>query len=280
MGIFLRHNWNVEPPRWGSPADVQYAIRVNSEKIYGCNPDNDVLVMPLFWGLPLLDYSGKNNYGTNHGATYKDGSLAFDGVNDYVEIPTYSTSNDETVSVFARIKPASFADYEGVVGNLVEPGYKGYVLYVHGDNTVGTYLSVHRRSTETLSLNSWAQIGFTFGAGDLRLYIKGSQVRYDGSVTYEGISILRIANFYVDSVLAERIYNGIIDSVHISNVVLTADQIALFHDRPWDLYRQVSRPIYFFQAAVGAWTGKLNGVTNPAKIMGVAVANISKVMGR
>ena len=27
------------------------------------------------------------------------------------------------------------------------------------------------------------------------------------------------------------------------------------------------------------WTGKINGVTNPAKIMGVAVANISKVIG-
>ena len=27
------------------------------------------------------------------------------------------------------------------------------------------------------------------------------------------------------------------------------------------------------------WTGKVNGVTNPAKINGVAVANISKMMG-
>ena len=31
--------------------------------------------------------------------------------------------------------------------------------------------------------------------------------------------------------------------------------------------------------AVAGWTGKILGVTNPAKIMGVAVANISKVMG-
>lgn len=27
------------------------------------------------------------------------------------------------------------------------------------------------------------------------------------------------------------------------------------------------------------WTGKISGVTNPAKIMGVAVANIAKVKG-
>lgn len=27
------------------------------------------------------------------------------------------------------------------------------------------------------------------------------------------------------------------------------------------------------------WTGKINGITNPAKINGIAVANIGKVMG-
>ncbi|MBE9483731.1 MAG: hypothetical protein IMY74_02725, partial [Bacteroidetes bacterium] len=85
MGIFLKHGYNVKPPRWGSPADVRYAIKINAEKIYDVDPNSIVLAMPLFWGLPLLDYSGKNNHGTNHGATYKDGSLLFDGVDDYVE---------------------------------------------------------------------------------------------------------------------------------------------------------------------------------------------------
>ena len=28
------------------------------------------------------------------------------------------------------------------------------------------------------------------------------------------------------------------------------------------------------------WTGKLNGITNPAKINGIAVANIATVMGK
>lgn len=39
---------------------------------------------------------------------------------------------------------------------------------------------------------------------------------------------------------------------------------------------------YVMRATVGVaagWTGKISGVTNPAKIMGVAVANISKVKG-
>jgi len=32
-------------------------------------------------------------------------------------------------------------------------------------------------------------------------------------------------------------------------------------------------------AAAGGWTGKIYGVTNPAKIYGIDVANINKVMG-
>jgi len=36
--------------------------------------------------------------------------------------------------------------------------------------------------------------------------------------------------------------------------------------------------LYYEYLAEG-WTGKVMGVTNPAKIMGVAVADIKKVMG-
>ena len=31
---------------------------------------------------------------------------------------------------------------------------------------------------------------------------------------------------------------------------------------------------------VAGWAGKINGVTNPAKINGIAVANIASVMGQ
>jgi len=39
--------------------------------------------------------------------------------------------------------------------------------------------------------------------------------------------------------------NGAISEVRIASIVYTANQIALFHDRPWDIYRPVSRPVYF-----------------------------------
>lgn len=47
-------------------------------------------------------------------------------------------------------------------------------------------------------------------------------------------------------------------------------------------YTTNDRLVYLDYYKVGdgfTWIGKLNGVTNPAKIMGISVANISKVMG-
>ena len=34
------------------------------------------------------------------------------------------------------------------------------------------------------------------------------------------------------------------------------------------------------EQALSGWTGKIAGITNPAKINGVTVANITKVMGQ
>ena len=75
-----------KPRIWGNFADRQYAIRENLEKIYKIDPDNDVLRIPLFWGLPILDYSNYANHGTNHGATYKNGSFVFNGSDTYINV--------------------------------------------------------------------------------------------------------------------------------------------------------------------------------------------------
>ena len=60
-----------KPRLWGSFSDRQYAIKKNLEKIYKINPGNMSLCLPLFWGLPILDYSGEANRGINQGAQYK-----------------------------------------------------------------------------------------------------------------------------------------------------------------------------------------------------------------
>ena len=260
MAIFLRHSWNVKPLRWGSAQDVQYAIRVNSEKIYGIDPDNDVLIMPGFWGLPPLDYSGYNNHGTNHGTTYKDGSLDFDGDDDNIDLGSIpaghslnlASSNltvsfglnwDDTGDSFQRIIDKSDG---GVATN-------GYSLYISG---TGLIFSVNGQNVITTSsivliANTWKHITVIHinNSATGQIFSDGVEASYSSRLARiipSNTTNMRIGTWNHD---VGREYNGTIDEVRISNVARTADQIALFHDRPWDLYRPVSRVIYSIPAA-------------------------------
>lgn len=263
MAIFLRQSHLVKPPRWGSPADVQYAIRVNSEKIYGCNPDNDVLVMPGFWGLPPLDYSGYNNHGEdNYGATFKDGSISFDGTNRItgsgVGIGTIGTGN-YTISVRIYKKDSEAA---GVVA------FDTYVPVWAIDTNEHLYVyhsDFKTISSGTINLNSWQMITFVrsgTGAGELSYFIEGKSA---GTATHSN-SISAVTTFVIGT---DRVagsisdFTGFIGEVRISNVARTVDQIALFHDRPWDLYRPIARVIYsipIFIATLRRNAGMLLGV--------------------
>ena len=265
MAIFFRQSYNVKPQRWGSFADVQYAIRKNSEKIYGIDPDNDVLVMPLFWGLPPLDYSGYNNHGVNYGATYKDGSLNFAGAGDYVDCGQ-KTSIDITSSLTlsVRIKPVSLLGYSTIFGMWSVSNCQ-YKLAASLNGNGYPYIDVsdtgdsdnYRNASTQINTAQYHHIVGVYNSSlqTLDLYISGdlSNGALTGTVPaslYNGNTNLQITQQSGGG----NPYTGFIDEVRISNVVRTADQIALFHDRPWALYQPVSRPVYFFQAEAGGFS--------------------------
>jgi len=247
-----------KPRRWGSFADVQYAIRKNMEKIYGCNPDNNVLVMPLFWGLPCLDYSGKANHGTNYGATYKDGSLDFDGGNDYVDVDeSIRNENNYTVSLWFRTESTSGIDFYSEGSISTNTPLFNFVINTSGDGIVGFN---HRdddadivtgNGTSDVNDNNWHYVTVVRANDNWELFV---DVNSEDTATKAGIGTTTTTNAAI-GVLVRSTYtayfDGLIDEVRISNTALTSDQIALFHDRPWDLYRPVSRPIWSIPAGGG-----------------------------
>ena len=261
MGIFLRHSWNVKPLRWGSFADVMYAIKVNAEKIYDCNPDNDVLIMPGFWGLPLLDYSGYNNHGTNHGATYKDGSLDFDGGDDYVNVGS-NVNPTSFITVSVRLKlhiDVTGSNVQTVLSNeKAGDNYRGYLINILGGSIDGQNSEAEfgfgdgsdwsqARTDISLTIGDLYYIVGLYDGSNNLVYqdgeLKGSAGQQTGLASFGYLAVGRSPQY------ATRFFNGIIDEVRISNVARTADQIALFHDLPWDLYRPVSRPVWSIPAA-------------------------------
>lgn len=255
MAIYLKNSWNVPPACWGSPADVQYAIRINSEKVYNCNPDNDVLVMPLFWGLPPLDYSGLNNLGFNYGSVYKNHNLNFDG-NDYVSMGNPSclrVTSNFTISVLGNT----------VNGHLVEKALgnsRGWGIY-----PFATYFAFGIK--KDTSSNYWLKRGHTVTT-DNKIHSVATSYVGDGtepSLYADGIPqiLTNVAtkgdalSGFTDSGTSFNIgrnhlfrsdaFNyatGYINEVRISNVIRTPEQIALFSELPYGLYQKVSRPYY------------------------------------
>ena len=257
------HKPQEKPCKWGSFQDVQYAIRKNAEKIYQIDPDSIVLCMPLFWGLPPLDYSGFNNHGTNNGATYKNGGLGFDGNDDYVEVDKTTFSGGITGTVCAWILPGTQQR-----GDIYSEGTSGttenYARLVINDSSGiedNIYFQIRTLGLNFLEVNSGdvnVQDGnqhFICGRMNSRSSI---DVFFDGVLKASDTSLtVNATNPDLQTIGCLRrsanaiFFKGIINEVQVSNIARTVEQIALFHDCPWALYQPVSRPIYFFQAAAG-----------------------------
>lgn len=237
-------------------------------------------------GSKVHDYSGNDKKGTLQNMEETDwvagmdgGCLYFDGSDEYIHIPNYSSSNNKAVSLFAWVKPRSFADFEGVVSNLKEEvPYPGYALYTHGDGTVGTYLGAHRRSSNSLSQDIWSYIGFTYVNGSLKLYINKDLVRTDTLIAYVGSDALRIANFYVNSELPARIFNGHINNVVVYNRALSPDEIRWLYSEPYAMF-EPALPIEIMYVPIVGWPHTVLGIQAPDEFLGLAGSDIDEIIG-
>jgi len=262
MAIFLRHSHNVKPVRWGSEADIQYAIAKNSEKIYGVDPDSNVLVMPLFWGFPCLDYSGKQNHGTPVGGVAYDGQgLDFDRTDDKIIVPHNAnlslTTNwtflmvlrtDITAGVSSNQQLAAKTDgtdfnYSLAIGTYGAADRKIAVNYKSGGTWQGEY-----NSNSSIPLAEKCSICHVKNGSNFLFYINGSA---DGSANDTEVPDTNIhpLHLFGHATAASRGLDGGVWSCIISNSAYTAEQIALFYARKWDLYRRVGRTYYSVAAA-------------------------------
>ncbi|MFW9904138.1 MAG: DUF2341 domain-containing protein, partial [Candidatus Thorarchaeota archaeon] len=193
---------------------------------------------------PIIDSSDNNNDGTSYGSMTTadqvegkiDGSLAFDGDDDYISCGDVDVVEEITVSLwvkFTTINPPANIDYVTKGGS--------YKIWQEG-NKDGFFLFTLYTTPTTWNTSAYINPS---QPTDTWMYLVG---KYDGSTTY----------FYVDGVLSEsdplpgtinqndidlefgrRIdngyLNGSIDEVRISNVSRSVDWIVTEYNNQYDL---------------------------------------------
>ena len=258
---FIRQGHKEKPLIYGSFQDRQYSIWRNLEDIYRVDHESETLIMPLFWGLPCWDYSKFRNYAANYGTTYKNGNLNFDGDNDNINLGSIASGhslmlNGSDVTISAWINQMSGGDdWQRIVDkSTAGAGLNGYALYLHPvDRTIGlscdanSYGSTYQGGSNDYEFNTLIHVVGIITDSDYYIY-KDSQRIVSGF--YSGHSAIQpplaTTNMRIGTWdhSTGREFNGIMPELRIENVARVAEQIALFHDRPWDLYRRVGSPIY------------------------------------
>jgi hypothetical protein len=212
--------------------------------------------MPLFWGLPCLDYSGYNNHGTNYGATYKDGSLDFNGSSNYIGIPDTTDWAAADFSLFFRVKLDTHADFRRLVSidDQFQISYHNTAdqlsWNVEPDNVDG-------KTTETFLLTTglWKNVDFVYDKASKtgQFYVDGNAVAMtnhdpaDANWTNSGRTNNIIFLMARDGSTAFQ--DGSMSEFRITKATRTTDQIALFNDNKYGLYQKVGRPIWSIPAA-------------------------------
>lgn len=283
MAISLQNSWNVPPTRLGSVTDVQYAIKVNAEKVYGTNPDLYQLNLPFFWGFPVVDYSDNPNSIINYNVEYRNNVLFYGGDANYLKVLHNSSLNVGTkFTVTARLWP-TVLDFRMLFRKTVEGVEDKQVLLRPDGGLLRVRILLFNlgdtlQSTSGLTLNGANNIAVTYDNSNFRIYIKGIE---DSIAARTGDVADSTGDLYIgrNPSDTDRDFDGSMESLVWYSGTYTAQQVALFNDLPYGLYQKVPRPFHLFTLAAG-WTGKINGITNPAKINNITVANIAKVMGQ
>jgi hypothetical protein len=233
----------------------------------------------------ITDATG--NYGsmTINGATYTasgiiNGAYDFDGTNDYTSDTSWYTGDIKTLSLWMNagnvtsqgLLQFETSDRDGIwLGNF-SGDISGETLSLLSSWDSGKKLSY---ITDTLSTSTWYHICLVWDSGNSRYdcWLNGSKKTMSAHplghaelLTSQTLFELGRAN------KSGTYYDGIIDEVGVWSRSLSDSEVG-------DLYNSGSGLQYPFGGSSG-WTGTISGVSDPAKVNGVAVANISSVNGQ
>ena len=180
------------------------------------------------------DMSGLGNNGTlTNGPTFSNGSLVFDGADDYVNCGTSSVSFTGNISVFAWIYPTTFKSiFTLIATKWFNPDGLDFHFSLKSDVGNGTNIRQNLFTTSnsdlygstTFSINNWYYVGFTLVNGGLLTFYKNGIA--DG--TSSGVSRAPQSSSLQIADARGSLYNftGRIPQVSMYNRTLSAAEVS------------------------------------------------------
>ncbi|MCD5401961.1 LamG domain-containing protein [candidate division NPL-UPA2 bacterium] len=175
------------------------------------------------------DSTLNNNHGTDHGgmtsadqvAGQIDGSIDFDGVDDYVETPDQGTPPQLTLE--AWINTRSTIEWQCII-ERGSPTAMGWHFFVNYGHRVYTNLGGKKLYTpiNSITTNTWHHAVATWDGSTVRIYIDGTERASAllGSLFTAGDRV-----YFGIRKGTDLPFNGIIDEVRISNTARSGDWI-------------------------------------------------------
>ena len=181
-------------------------------------------------GTTWTDLSGRGNTGTlTNGPTYNSangGSIVFDGVDDYVNIPYHSILNSSTTfTVDFWFKSNSIGTEQVFFSTTNSSPLSGYHIEVYLSKII---LQVYpggafTYSTQTLSSNTFYNVSITYNSGNIIYYINGTSAgTANHTFTPSNINAAIGKYTYINSLYL----NGNIPSFKFYNRALTAAEVS------------------------------------------------------
>lgn len=196
----------------------------------------------------VKDYSGYGNDGTLGGGTAADaptwtsgkvgGAYSFDGINDYVALPSTLTNSmvdftfeawvywtDPNSASWARIFDSGDGTIAADSGKWMDITPKGGSYMTFEITTSGWNNKQQLEGSVILPLNTWAHVALTLSGNTATLYLNGTSIG-TGAITIDPKDLSAVNNYLGKNSRGDGdFFNGTIDEVRIYNRSLSASEI-------------------------------------------------------
>jgi len=266
LGFPHFHRPKVKPKIWGPPDQVAFAVRDWCENKLGTPVP--ILAMPMWEGGGNFSHDLSGNYFQgvfNNGISWKNFRLLSSGaINSYISCGDSCPHNGKGTIIVSLTPYNLIGDDQGVVSNR-RTGESRWVQLTVRENRWAIIVNGSGGDEYTTLVdspeNQKAVIAATWESNvAIKLYKNGilkSQDLAISDATPTNTSNILIGSYY--DLSSTRSLNADFDYTYIFDVVLTANQVALFNTQPYAMFEPVSRPSYFFTTIIEADTDLLDG---------------------